>query len=240
MPGEGAAGVSPAPFEQGKPGRRGRPGVTPPTSGPREGLSPAPFEQGKPGRRGGPGLTPPTAGPREGLSPAPFERGRGRGKPVEQSPGPAGSIESNRAVTTPPPSAGGPPSPERGRAQGRRPGGQPQPGQGESGPNQPQGREQRMRFGTPAPMGTGEREPRGAGRPSGFNQPVSPQTGAAAAEEGRIQRERAQGVHAPPPQQQQQQGGAPAGVGRGQPQGQGQPEGGKRKPEKGTPPPGPR
>ncbi len=45
------------------------------------------------------------------------------------------------------------------------------------------------------------------------------------------------GTHAQPPPP-PQHGGAPPKAERGQPQGQ--PEGGKRKPEKGTPPPGPR
>src|SRR5262249_25942844 len=123
----------------------------------------------------------------------------------------------------------------------------------------------RQRFGTPTPMGAGEREQRGGGPPSGFRQPVTappsggtgearggrdraqgaygqpppPQSGGAGG--ARAQRERMQGAQAQPEQKQQpqrrQQGAAPASADHGQ--GHGQPEGGNKRQPKGTPPPRP-
>jgi hypothetical protein len=83
-------------------------------------------------------------------------------------------------------------------------------------------------------MGAGERAQRSGGDPSGFRQPVTPPGGGGAADEARGRQERPQGVQGQPPQQ---RAGAPGAAERGQ--AQGQPEGGKRKPEKGTPPPRP-
>src|SRR5205823_4863252 len=116
-----------------------------------------------------------------------------------------------------------------------------QRGEGQGEQNPPQGHDERIRFGTPSPMGAGEREQRGAGPPSGFRQPVTPPPGGGPAGEARGQRERMQGAYGQPQQPQQQQhqqqrGGAPAGVEHGQ----GQPEGGKKRAPKETPPPGPR
>src|SRR5205823_14399128 len=125
---------------------------------------------------------------------------------------------------------------ERGRQPARRPGEEPSPGQGGAGQVPPQGDRgpERQRFGTPPPTGAGEREQRGGGPPSGFRQPLTPPPTGGPAGEPRGQRERMQGAYSqpPPPQQQQQRGGAPAG------QGQGQPEGGKKRQPKQTPPPG--
>src|SRR5882724_4927689 len=239
---EGAGRVSPSPFEGGKPGRgeRPRPDVTTPPSGPREGVSPSEPERsrgrGKPGQRspepaGAAGAAP--SGPHEGLSPAPFERGKARGKPSERSPEPgAGGGQPGGAKATPHSFQGAPQQPQRGRAPVRRPTEEPSAGQGQFEQNPPQGNDQRQRFGTPPPIGAVEHGQSGGGQPSG-GRPGG---------EARAPRERMQGMQAqpqqPPPQQQQQrlQGqqrdGAPAG------QGQGQPEGGKKRQPKETPPPG--
>jgi hypothetical protein len=225
-----------SPFERakGKPGARPRPGAT---AMPEEGagrVSPSPFEGGKPGGRSRPGMTPPS-GPREGVSPAPFERGKGRGKPGERSPEPRGAGGPTGAARTESPSGfqGAPPQPQHAPPPARRLGEQPRPGQAEPGQTSPQGRgrgPQRERLGTPPPAGAGEHGQSGGGPPSGVHQPVNPPAGGAPAGEARGQRERMQGTQAQP----QQRGGAPAGGEHGQ-----QPEGGKRKPEKGTPPPRP-
>ena len=219
-------GVSLSPFERGK-GRAGggpRPGAT---AVPGEGagrVSPSPFEGGKPPGRGHPGITPLTTQPREGLSPAPFEpRQRPRQTRRAISRTRCGrcsswSRESYAAVSFP----GCTTSPaRRGRPPARRPGEEPNAGQGAPGQIPPQNRErgpERQRFGTPAPMGAGEHGQR-AGGPS---------------DQARGQKERMQAVHGQPPPQ---RGGIPAAAERGQ--AQAQPEGGKRKPEKGTPPPRP-
>ena len=230
-------GGSPSPFERGKgrPGARPRPGATAMPGGAPEGTSPAPFEGGKPGGRAHPVETAPPSGPREGLSPSQLERGRGRGKPGERSPEPGGAGGAGGAARATPPSAfQSPPQPEHGRPPARRLGEEPNPAQGGLGQLQPQGRDrepQRQRFGTPPPTGAAEHEQRGGGPPSGFRQPVTPPTGGGPPGEARAPRERMQGTQA----QQQQRGGTPAYS-----QGQGQPEGGKKRPPKETPPPGPR
>ena len=237
-------GVSPAPFERGKgrAGGRPRPGATAVPGEGAERVSPPPFEGGKPGGRGRPGITPPATGPREGLSPAPFERGQGRGKPGERSPEPGAPGGRNATERDTPPSASdrAPQSqPEHSRPPERRPGEEPNAAQGAPGQIPPQNRErgpERQRFGTPPPAGAGEHGQRGGGPPSGFRQPVTPPGGGGPADEarGRQERTQGQGVQGQPPQQ---RGGVPAAAERGQ--AQGQPEGGKRKPEKGTPPPRP-
>jgi len=236
------AATSTAPFERGKGrvGGRPRPGESAMPGEGAERMSPPPFEGGKPGGRGRPGITPPATGPREGLSPAPFERGQGRGKTGERSQGQGGAGRPGGAENSPPPSAfeRAPQSqPERGRPPGRRPGEEPNAGQGGAEQIPPQNRErapERQRFGTPAPMGAGEREQRGGGAPSGFRQSTAPRVDGGPSEEARGRQERPQGVQGQPPQQ---RAGAPGAAERGQ--AQGQPEGGKRKPEKGTPPPRP-
>ena len=249
-------GGSPAPVERGKgrPGARPRPGAT---GMPQEGagrVSPQPFEGGKPGGRARAGITPPPSGPRESLSPSQFERGRGRGQGDERSARPSGAGGPAGAGRATPPSAleGAPPQQQEQRHQpARRPGEGQGPRQSEPPQKPPQGSDQRIRFGTPAPMSAGEREPRGGGGPSGLRQPVTPPPGAGATGEARGQRQRMQGAYGQPPQpqphphpqpqqrqpQQQQRGGAPASADQGQ--GRGQPEGGQRRQPKETPQPRP-
>jgi hypothetical protein len=248
-PGATAAplGVAPSPFEhgKGKPGARPRPGAAAvPGEGATERVSPPPVEGAKPGGRPRPGMTSPQPGPREGLSPSQLEPGRGRGKPAERSPEPGVPGRPTGATGEPPPSAfqGAPPEPEHGRQPGRRPSEASTPGQGGPGQIPPQGRgrgPETEQFGA-QPGGAAERGQRGGGPPSGFRQPVTPPAGGGPAGESAAQKGRGQGFQGQPQQQQQQQqqpqGGAPAGAGRGQ----GQPEGGKKKPAKETPPPGPR
>jgi hypothetical protein len=237
-------GGSPSPVERGKagPGARPRPGAT---AKPVEGagrVSPSPFESNRPGGRARAGITPPPSGPREGLSPSPFERGRGRGKQGERSPEPGGGGGPAGAVRGKSPSAfQATPQPEHGRPPARKLGEEPSPSQGGARQPPPQGRDrgpERQRFGTPPPTGAGGREQRGGGPPSGFHQPVTPQPTGGPAGEARGQRERMQGASGqpPPPQQQQQRGVAPASADHGQ--GPGQPEGGKKRQPKQTPPPG--
>ena len=242
---EPSLGGSPSPVErgEGRPGSRPRPGAT---AMPGEGtgrVSPSPFERAKPGGRRA-GITPPASGPREGASPSQFERDRGRSQ--GPSPRPGGASEPEAARPTPQSAFERAPSQpqERGRQPARRPGEETNPPHGGSEQISPQERErepQRQRFGTPAPMSSGEREQRGAGPATGFRQPVTPPPGGGPAGEARGQRERMQGAYGqPPPQQQQQQpqhGGAPTPADHGQRQGQ--PEGGKQKGQKPTPPPRP-
>ena len=170
--------------------------------------------------------------------PSPFESGRGRGKPVERSAetGPEGGAAGVAKATPMSRFQDGTAPSEHSRPPGRTLGEEPNPGQGGVEKIPPQGRErgpQRQRFGTPPPPGTGEHGQRGGGPPSGFRQPVTPPSGGSA-DEARGQKERTQGVHSQSPPQ---RGDAAVGAERGQ--GQGQAEGGKRKPEKGTPPPRP-
>jgi hypothetical protein len=234
----GAGGAPPA--SAGPRGKRGRvlPGAT---AAPSLGVSPAPFERGK-GKPGGPPRPGATAMPGEGAGrvlPSPFEGGRGRGKPGERSPeaGPEGGAAGAAKATPASRFQGGPAPSEHGRSPGRKLGEEPSAGQGGVEQIPPQGHDrepQRQRFGTPPPAGAGEHGQRGGGPPPGFRQPVTPPGGGGPAEEARGQKERTQGIHGQPPPQRP---GAPAGAEHGQ--GQGQPEGGKRKPEKGTPPPRP-
>jgi hypothetical protein len=229
----GAPAAPPGPRE-----KRGRaaPGATAAGS---SGGSPAPFERGKSGGRSRPDVTPPKTEPREGASTSPFEPRQGRGKPSGRSiePGPEGGA-TGAAKATPTSRFQGRTSPsEHGRSPRREPGEESNPEQGRAGQIPPQERErepQREQFGTPPPAGAGERGQRGGGPQPGFGRPVTPPGGGQPAGEARGQKERTQGVHGQPPSQ---RGGAPAGVERGQRQGQ--PEGGKRKPEKGTPRPRP-
>ena len=237
-------GVSPSEVERGK-GRRG--------ARPRPGGTTMPVE-------GAEHVPPGPSGPRENVSPAAPERGGGRGKPGERSTGPGGPAGAGGAARATSPSAIQPPhQPEHGRAPARRLGEQPGPDQGGPAQVPPKGRDQgpqRQRFGTPPSAGGDERGQRGEGGPSGVGQPQNPPDGSGPAGEARGQRERTQGAHAQPPPQNApehtggpsgpaaghaaesargQRGGAPAGSENGQ--AQGQPESGKRKPEKRTPPP---
>ena len=237
-PGTSPAGAGGAPAASPSPrGKRGRvfPGAT---AAPSLGVSPSPLERGKPAGRARPGMTPPITGPREGASPSPLEPGRGRGGAGERSAeaGPEGGAAGAAKATPASRFQGGAAPSEHGRPPGRKLGEEPSVGQGGVEQIPPKGRErepQRQRFGTPPPTGAGEHGQRGGGPPSGFRQPVTPPGGGGPADETRGQKERTQDVHSQPPQR----GGAPAGAEHGR--GQGQPEGGKRKPEKGTPPPRP-
>jgi hypothetical protein len=239
-------------------------------AGAERGPAGTPGPRGRAGARNRPGITPPASGPREGVSPSQFERGTGQGTQLEGSaePGPGGAAGAARA--TPQSTFQNAPAQqqERGRQPARRPGEEPNPAQGGERQIPQQGHErgpERQRFGTPTPMGAGEREQRGGGPPSGLRQPVTappsggtgearggreraqgaygqpppPQSGGAGAT--RAQRERMQGAQAQPQQQQQpqqrQQGAAPASADHGQ--GHGQPEGGNKRQPKGTPPPRP-
>jgi hypothetical protein len=221
LPGATAApgGGAPSPFERAKPtpGRL-HPGITPP---PREpgGVSPSPFERGrgKPGVRPQPGVSAPPAGP----SPAPFDRER-LGKP---------------GGTVPPSFRPSPSPPEPGRPPARKLGESPIPGATGGAENQP-GRTRALesqRFGTPPPAGAGENERRVPERrqPPGLRQPSSPPPtgGPPGATQGA--RETGQGAYGQPGGQ--PRGGAPATTDRGP----AQPQPGKKKPERGTPPPGP-
>jgi hypothetical protein len=238
-------GSSPA-FERGKqrPGTRPRPGATAIPEGGAGSTSPAPFEGRKPGARP-PGMTAPPAGPREGagVSPAPFERGQGRGRPGERSPRPGsgaggGAAQTDRETTPPSAFQNAPQQPERGRPPGPKMGEAPTSGQGGEGRVPPQGRgrgPQPEQIGTPPAKGPGEHGQRGGGPQTGLRQQVTPPARGGSPEAGRAQRERMQGAQNQPPQQ-QQRGGAPAGA---QQPGHPQPEGGQKKHEKGTPPPGP-
>jgi hypothetical protein len=212
------------------------PGTSPPGGGGAPAASPGPRE-----KRGRvlPGATAmPGEGPRR-VPPSPFERSQGRGKPSERSPeaGPEGAAAGAGKATPASRFQGGPAPSEHARPPARKLGEEPGAGQGGAEQISPQGRNrepQRQRFGTPPPAGTGEHGQRGEGPASGFRQPVTSMGGGGPADEARGQKERTQGVHGQPPPQ---RAGAPAGAEHGQ--GQGQPEGGKRKPEKGTPPPRP-
>lgn len=241
-------GESPLPAERGKgrPGVRPRPGATAKSEEDTGRVSQSPVEVGRPGGRARPGVTAPPSGAREGLSPSPFERGKGRGQAGERPPRPGGKGgPAGVGRATPPSALEGAPSQQQGqrRQPVRRPDEEQGPRQSEPPQNPPQGNDQPIRFGTPAPMGAGEREQRGGGAPAGLRQQVAPQAGAGQVDEARAQRERMQGAYGqPPPQQRQQaqqrqQGGAPASADHGQ--GRGQPEGGQRRQPKETPPPRP-
>lgn len=238
-------GESPAPAERGKnrPGVRPRPVATAKPEGDMGRMSPPPVEGGGPGGRARPGVTAPPSGPREGISPSMQERGRGRGQGGQRSAGPGGAGGPAGVRRATPPSAleGAPSQQQEQRGQpARRPGEEQGPRQSEPPQNPPQGNDQRIRFGTPAPMGAGEREQRGGGAPAGLRQPVTPPPSGGAMGEARGQRERMQGAYGQPPVPQQhpppqQQGGAPASADQGQ--GRGHPEGGQRRQPKETPPP---
>src|SRR6266404_1316470 len=220
LPGATAApaGGSPAPFERGKPtpGARGKLGATATPAGRQSDLSPAPFEREKPT---------PGARPRVGATEAPagqLERGERRGKPGATAP------ESFRP-SPPPRERGRPPTPKKGES--------PAPGSTGGAENNPPGRGgglERERFGTPPPTGAAGSERGGAEHrtPPGVRQPGGPPPAGGPPGEARGARERVQGAHGQPGGQ--PQGGAPATTDRSP----GQPERGKKKPERPTPPPG--
>ena len=131
-------GGSPSPVERGKgrPGARPQPGATAmPAEGARR-VSPSPAEAGRPGGRGHAGITPPPSGAREGLSPTPFERG----KQSERSPEPGAAGGQHGAAKATPHSSfqGGPPQPEHGHSPTGQRGEEQGPGQGEQNPPQGQ------------------------------------------------------------------------------------------------------
>jgi len=245
------AGGSPLPAAEGSPaeggakpplspsprGRAGRllPGAT---ATPPHGAA-SPFERGKPtpGGRPRPGVTAAPPGP-AGLSPSPFERGRGKPGGRPPFPGATASPAGAPGVTAPPPPSfrPSPPPPEHGRPPARRLGESPSPAGGNENIS-PQGRGkaiERERFGTPPPMGAGEGQRRGGEQrtPPALRQPGGPPPAGAPPGEAR-------GARQPGPGFNQPGGPARAGVPAAGERAPGQPEGGKKKPEKGTPPPGP-
>jgi len=223
----------------GSPGPRGKPGrVLPGATAAPAGVSPSPFERGKPmpGGRPRPGATAAPPGP-AGLSPSPFERGKGRPGGRPPFPGATTSPAGAPAATAPSsfrPSP--PPAPEQGRPPARTLGESPGPTGGAE--NIPSGRGkpvERERFGTPPPTGAAGSERGGAEHrtPPGLRQPGSPPAAGGPPNQLQAPRERGQGAYGQPGGQ--PRGGAPATTDRSQVQ----PEHGKKKPEKGTPPPGP-
>jgi len=235
------AGISPSPFERGK--AHGRPGAQPGgTMPPRPGEAAPPSERGKP--HGKPGIQPgATIPPGAGEAVPPTERGKPHGKPGVQ-PG-----------DTMPPGAGeaAPPS-ERGKPHGK-PGVQPgdtmPPGAGEAAPPSERGRP----HGRPAaqPGSTMPSDVSGGGPPAQkmhenppnmYKQGAQPPGGAPPGEpRGHERGQAAHGQPGGPPQG----GGAPAAGGPPQRGGgppaaersQEQPQHGKKKGEKESPPPGP-
>ena len=225
--------VSPAP--RGKPGR-----VLPGATAAPAGGSPLPFEREKPmpGGRPRPGVTSAPAGPPAGISPSQFERGRGR--PGERPPLPGATVPARAPRPTAPPVFPSPPPPERGRPPFRRMGESPIPGPtGGAGNVPPQGRGRGLetqRLSTPPPTGAGP-----YGRPGGeprtppeLHRPVTPPPGGGPSGEARSAQQRGQGQYYGQPGG-QPRGGAPVTTERGQ----AQPEGGRKKPAKETPPPRP-
>ena len=206
------AGISPSPFERGKP----KPGATAAPAG----ISPSPFERGKPKPGARPGATTSPAGapaatapPASRPSPPPREHGQPPPRKLGESPSSGAGGREN----IPPQRRGG--EPERERF------GTPPPAG--AGAHERRGPEQRPQPAvrqpvTPPPTGAPPAEARGAkeraqgayGQPGG---PPPPRGGAPAA-----------GGPA--------RGGAPAA---GAERGQEQPQHGKKQPEKGTPRPGP-
>src|SRR5438034_4909975 len=232
-----AAGGARPPISPGPRGKAGRtlPGATAAPAG----GSPSSFERGRPtpGGRPRPGVTAAPPGP-AGLSPSPFERGRGKPGGRPPFPGATASPAGAPGVTAPPPPSfrPSPPPPEHGRPPARRLGESPSPAGGNENIS-PQGRGkaiERERFGTPPPMGAGEGQRRGGEQrtPPTLGQPGGPPPAGAPPGEAR-------GARQPGPGFNQPGGPARAGVPATAEHGQGQPEHGKKKPEKGTPPPGP-
>jgi hypothetical protein len=230
-----AAGGARPPISPGSRGKAGRvlPGATATTGR----GSPAPFERGKPtpGGRPQPGVTAAPPGP-AGLSPSPFERSKGRPGGRPPLPGATANPAGAPRATTAPSFRPSPPPPEHGRPPARRLGESPGPAGGnENISPQDRGKPiERQRFGTPAPSNMGAAESRGGEprTPPGLRRPVTPPpTGGPSGE--------ARGARQPGPGFNQPGGPARAGVPAAGERAPSQPEGGKKKPEKGTPPPGP-
>ncbi len=230
-----AAGGARPPISPGPRGKAGRtlPGATAAPAG----GSPAPFERGRPtpGGRPRPGVTAAPPGP-AGLSPSPFERGRGKPGGRPPLPGATTNPAGAPGATTAPAFRPSPPPPEYGRPPARRLGESPGPAGGNENIS-PQGRGkaiERQRFGTPPPMGAAEGQRRGGEQrtPPELRHPGSPPP--MGGPPGG-----APGARQPGPGFNQPGGPARAGVPAAGERAPGQPEGGKKKPEKGTPPPGP-
>ena len=232
-----AAGGARPPISPGPRGKAGRtlPGATAAPAG----GSPAPFERGRPtpGGRPRPGVTAAPPGP-AGLSPSPFERGRGKPGGRPPLPGATANPAGAPGATTAPAFRPSPPAPEHGRPPIHKLGESPGPGAPGGTENiSPQGRGkalERQRFGTPPPTGAGASgHPGGEQRtPPGLRHPASPPPMGGPSGE-------AHGARQPGPGFNQPGGPARAGAPATAEHGQGQPEHGKKKPEKGTPPPGP-
>jgi len=233
-----AAGGARPPISPGPRGKAGRtlPGATAAPAG----GAPSPFERGRPtpGGRPRPGAiaTPPGHAP--GVSPSPFERGKGRPGGRPPLPGATANPAGAPGATAPSPPSfrPSPPPAEHGRPPARRLGESPGPAGGnENISPQDRGKAlERQRFGTPAPMGAGEGQRRGGEQrtPPTLRQPGGPPPAGAPPGEAR-------GARQPGPGFNQPGGPARAGVPAAGERAPGQPEGGKKKPEKGTPPPGP-
>ena len=206
------AGISPSPFERGKP----KPGATAAPAG----ISPSPFERGKPKPGARPGATTSPAGapaatapPASRPSPPPREHGQPPPRKLGESPSSGAGGREN----IPPQRRGG--EPERERF------GTPPPAG--AGAHERRGPEQRPQPAvrqpmTPPPTGAPPAEARGAReRAQGaYGQPGGP----------------------PPPRGGAPAAGGPARGGAhaaGAQRGQEQPQHGKKQPEKGTPRPGP-
>ncbi len=262
MPGAtGAPSLGGSPFDRGK----GKPGARPGAKAmPEEGegrVAPSPFERGK-ARPAVPGASPkPAVNPRQIMrqdtnvqgSPAEKERGKPGSERLRSTPfsgqGGAGLDKSTfgeRAKPAPTSQANTERELMDKLSEGRRNTKKGQDGYAQprmapngGGPREPQGEKERGQPGinkppTTSPPGAGEHGQRGGGQPTGFRQPGT-QAGGAGSADARGQKERTQGAHVQPPPP--QRGGVPGKAERGQ--AQEQPEGGKRKPEKGTPPPRP-
>ena len=229
----GKAPVSPSP--RGKAGRV-LPGAT--TAPP--GGSPA-VERGKPtpGARGKLGATATPAGPAT-LAPSPFERGKGRAGGRPPFPGATTSPVGAPRATEAPAFRPSPPPPEHGRPPTRTLGESPSPGSAGGAENvPPQGRGRGPapeRFGTPPPAaGAGANERRGFERrtPPEVRQPGGPPPTGGPPGEARGARQGGQGAYGQPGGP--PRGGAPAAAEHSP----AKPQGGNKKPQKGTPPPGP-
>ena len=234
----GAGGKPPvSPGPRGKAGRV-LPGVTavPPGGSP-------PVERAKPtpGGRPRPGVTAAGSGA-AGLSASPFERGKGRAGGRPPFPGATTSPAGVPRATAAPAFRPSPPPPEHGRPPTRTLGESPSPGAvggAENVPPQGRGRGPAPeRFGTPPPAageGAGANERRGLERrtPPEVRQPGNPPPTGGPPGEARGARQGGQGAYGQPGGP--PRGGAPAAA----EQRPAQPERGNKKPQKGTPPPGP-
>ena len=228
------------------PGPRGKPGRVPPgpTAAP-VGVSPSPFERGKPkpGARPGATLTPPA--PPVGVPPSSRGKPAGRPQPGATT-SPAGAPAATAPPTfrpSPPTEHGRPPARKLGESPSPGAGGPENipPQRRGGGPER-----ERFGTPPPAGAGAYERRVPEQRPPPAVRQPVTPPPTGAPPGEARGARERGQGAYGqpggPPPRGgapaagEPARGGAPAPAGERGPE---QPQHGKKQPEKGTPPPGP-